>query len=545
MKRMLLPFLISSAACVAADTTDNGPDQGIPLFDGLGDHHMQVTTESGRAQAYFDQGLRLVYGFNHDEAVRSFHAALDNDSGCAMCYWGVALASGPNINAVMEEAGGVRAFEAIERAVAMRDGATERERAFIDAMARRYGSNAMADRSARDSAYASAMAEVSSRYPDDDDAMVLYADALMNLAPWDYWNADLTPRPGTNELLNALEHVVDRNPSHAGACHFYIHAVEKADPHRAVPCAERLPSLMPGAGHIVHMPAHIYIRVGRYVDAIELNHDAVHADERYIHAEKPRGLYPMAYYPHNYDFLAFAAAMAGRGSEALAAARAGAAAVDQEMMSVPELGGLHNYLVLPLRVMTRFGMWQEILAEPRPDTDLDFPVGLWHHARAMALLRTGDLAGARAEATEVSRRVESEGIEPFYIWWNPARAILSVGLLSLEAEIAYADGDVERAFALLADAVTLEDGLTYDEPPAWMIPPRQVLGRLQLESGRAVEAVETFSADLERHPENGWSLLGLAQSLDAAGRDAEAAAVHDRLASAWATADRRPDAATF
>lgn len=521
-----------------------GPDT-VPLFDGLGDHHHAITTSSERTQLYFDQGLKLVYGFNHDEAIRSFEAALETDEDCAMCYWGIAFAAGPNINAAMEATGEETAFAAITEALLRTEHVSDKERAYIEALSHRYGAEPMKDRAQRDTAYAEAMAAVAADFPQDADAQVLYGNALMNLAPWDYWNADLTPRPGTVELLAALESVTATEPEHAGACHLYIHAVEKADPMKAEPCADRLPSLMPGAGHIVHMPAHIYIRIGRYVDAIELNHHAAHADERYIHAERPRGLYPMAYYPHNYDFLAFAAAMAGRRDEAVEAARKGAAAVDTEMMAVAELGGLQNYYVLPLRMMSRFGMWTEIMSEAKPDSDLDFPVGFWHYAQGMARLRTGDMALARRHAQELRARVEMPSIEPYYIWWNTAKAVLTLGALSLEAEIAFAEGDTDAAFAMLNQAVALEDGLTYDEPPAWTLPPRQVLGRMLLEVGRAEDARAAFEGDLARHPGNGWSLLGLAQALDALGDDAGAAEARMRLDEAWRTADQRPASATY
>lgn len=532
--RSLVLSLVLLAAC-SADQSET-----VPLFEGLGNHHHPITTSALQAQAYFDQGLRLTYAFNHEEAIRSYEYALELDPGCAMCWWGIAFAAGPNINATMDSVGGALAWDAIQYAVALAPDASEEEGAYIDALAERYGPDVLAARAARDSAYASAMSGVAERLPGDDDAQVLYADALMNLAPWNYWNDDATPRAGTEELLSALERVVERSPEHAGACHFYIHAVEKVDAERAVPCAERLPDLMPSAGHIVHMPGHIFIRVGRYMDAVEHNHAATHADELYIDAESPRGMYPLAYYPHNYDFLAFAAAMAGRRTEALAAARGGAAPVDREMMEVPELGGLQNYILLPLRMMSRFGMWDEILVEPVPDTDQDFVAGFFHYARGMALLRTGRAAEATAELEMLRARVESPGIQPYAIWWNPASQILTLGALALEAELLHAAGEQERTVALLERAVALEDGLTYDEPPPWSIPSRQVLGRIHFERGRFAEAESVFRADLATYPENGWSLYGLAQALAAQGEAAEAATVMSRYERAWSTADVEP-----
>ena len=528
---------LSLALLTACSADQSGT---LALFEGLGNHQHAITTTVPRAQAYFDQGLRLTYAFNHGEAIRSYEYALQLDPGCAMCWWGIAFAAGPNINATMDSEGGALAWNAIQHAVALAPDASEAERAYIDALAERYGPDHLADRAARDSAYASAMSELAERFPGDDDAQVLYADALMNLAPWNYWNADATPRVGTEELLSALERVTERSPEHAGACHFYIHAVEKVDAERAVACAERLPDLMPSAGHIVHMPAHIFIRVGRYVDAIEHNHAATHADELYIDAESPRGIYPLAYYPHNYDFLVFAAAMAGHRTEALAAARSGASTVDHGMIAVPELGGLQNYVLLPLRMMTRFGMWEEILEEPVPDTDQDFVTGFSHYARGMALLRTGRAADATAELEMLRARVESPGIQPYVVWWNPASQILTLGALALEAELLHATGDQARTVALLERAVVLEDALIYDEPPPWSIPSRQVLGRIHFERNRFVEAESVFRGDLAQYPENGWSLYGLAAALEAQGDASEASTVMSRFQRAWSTADVEP-----
>ncbi len=540
--RSLVLSLAPAALLTACSVDQSG---GVPLFAGLGDHHHAITTATPEAQAYFDQGLRLTYAFNHAEAIRSYEQALELDPGCAMCWWGIAFAAGPNINAPMDAVGGTLAWDAVQYALALAPDVSREERAYIDALAERYGPGPLANRAARDSAYASAMAGLAQRFPGDDDAQVLYADALMNLAPWDYWNDDATPRAGTEELLSALEQVVERSPRHAGACHLYIHAVEKVDAERAVPCAERLPDLMPSAGHIVHMPAHIFIRVGRYMDAVEHNHAATQADEVYIDAESPRGMYPDTYYPHNYDFLAFAAAMAGHRTEALAAARGGAAPVDRDLMEDPGLGGLQNYVLLPLRMMSRFGMWEEILAEPIPDTDQDFVVGFSHYARGMALLRTGRGVEATAELERLQTRVESPGIQPFVVWWNPASQILTLGALALEAELLHAAGDDEGAVALLERAVALEDSFVYDEPPPWSIPSRQVLGRIRFEADQFAEAESVFRADLAQYPENGWSLYGLAQALEAQGEAAEAATVMSRYESAWSTADVEPVVGTY
>ena len=359
-------------------TDDHGHDDAaivsdqVSIREGLGDHHMAISTGSDSAQIYFDQGLRLSYAFNHPAAVASYRKAASFDPECAMCYWGIAWASGPNINAALTAEGGEVAHHAIHRALELTDEITDRERAYIEAMAVRYEEDPMAERARQDSAYARAAAALADAYPGDPDAQVLAAEALMDLSPWDYWNADRSSRPDTEELLGRLLPVTEDNLDHAGACHFYIHAVEKFYPERAVPCAERLAGLMPGAGHIVHMPSHIYFRIGRYADAIESNEGAVHAHG--MHAEPSPDQRPdefdQGYGSHNYHFLTFAAQMAGNRALALETARELEARVDPDMMRAPGLGALQHYLVTPLRVRVRFGMWDEILVEPAPPADL-------------------------------------------------------------------------------------------------------------------------------------------------------------------------------
>ncbi|HXE58449.1 MAG TPA: hypothetical protein VNK43_10655, partial [Gemmatimonadales bacterium] len=329
----LLPLTVAVALMGTAPPHHR---DSVPLYRNLGDHRYRITTGVEAAQAYFNQGLRLYYAFNHAEAIRAFREAQRRDPDCAMCFWGEALAWGPNINAAMDSAAGVAAYAAVQRAVALEGRASTLERALIQALATRYAPVPPADRGALDSAYARAMADVARRHRDDHDVAVLHAEALMDLRPWNYWTREGRPYPGTAELVAQLERVIAANPRHPGACHFYIHAVEAVEPAKAVPCAERLAALMPGAGHLVHMPGHIYIRVGRYADAIKANEHAVHADETYIRDQRPGvGAYTAGYYPHNYDFLAFAAAMAGRSAQAMEAAEKLAALETPEMMRLP------------------------------------------------------------------------------------------------------------------------------------------------------------------------------------------------------------------
>lgn len=510
-----------------------GPVQqadSIPLYDDLGDHHHAITTTAPKAQQYFDQGLRLVYGFNHAEAIASFREALKYDASCAMCYWGIAFAYGPNINLPMDEPSGAAAWEALQRAVELASKTSEVEQAFIGALAKRYGSDPAADRAQRDSAYARAMAEVAKRFPGDDDANVLYADALMNLKPWVYWTKDGKAREDTPAMLAALETVTARNPKHAGACHLFIHAVEEHYPERAEPCADRLAGLMPGAGHIVHMPGHIYIRVGRYADAIRANQHAIHEDESFIADREPEGVYPLGYYPHNYHFLNFAAMMAADREVTMQSARDLARLATPELMRTPGIGGFEqHYWATPLLANIRFEEWDAILAAPGPDDDLAYATGLWRYARGIAYARTGDAQRAAAELTALESAAATPGLDQLYILsYNNGATILAIASATLAGEVAAARKDWDQALAHLAKAVQIEDELIYIEPPEWPIPPRQHLARVQMLADRFADAQATFERDLARFKENVWSLRGLADSLERQGRTAEAADVRLR-----------------
>jgi tetratricopeptide (TPR) repeat protein len=512
----------------------------IGVREGLGKHGQRITTDSDSAQVYFDQGLRLAYAFNHPAAVASFEKAASFDPECAMCYWGIAWASGPNINAALTPEGGEAAHQAIQRALELAVGVTERERAYIEAMAFRYEEDPMTGRARQDTAYARAAVSIADSWPADPDAQVLAVEALMDLSPWDYWNEDGTPRPDTEALLGRLLPVTKDHLEHAGACHFYIHAVEKFYPERAVPCAERLAALMPGAGHIVHMPSHIYIRVGRYADAIESNKSAVHAHGMHDEPAPDRGPdeFDQGYGSHNYHFLSFAAQMAGNRALALTTAHELESRVDPEMMRAPGLGALQHYLVTPLRVMVRFGMWNEILAEPAPPVDLAYPIGTWRYARGMALARTDRPDEASAELAELRALLEGDTLEGVTVWeLNSAHGLLAIGERVLTGEIEAAHGNTEAAIAALAEGVAMEAALTYDEPPPWHLPVRHVLGAVLLDAGLPGEAEVVYAESLEQFAENGYALRGLELALEAQGKAAEAEAVHERFEIAWRAAD--------
>jgi tetratricopeptide (TPR) repeat protein len=533
-------------ALLLAALPSGHPVDSVPLYTNLGNHRHPISTTVPRAQDYFNQGMRLVFGFNHGEAIRAFREAQRLDPACAMCYWGEALANGPHVNAPMDSAGVVAAWAALERAVTLAPKAPPAEQAYIAALAARYAANPPSDRAPLDSAYAIAMGKLAAQYPEDLDAVTLHAEALMDLRPWAYWKKDGTPYPQTDIIVLQLEHVLGKNPNHPGACHYYIHAVEAVAPAKAVPCAERLATLMPGAGHMVHMPGHIYIRVGRYSDAINANVHAVHADESYIASERPSGIYPAGYYPHNYHFLAFAATMAGRSEQAIEAARKLAAAVPVEAArAVPPFEQLRPYDLL---VLTRFGRWDDVLKSPLPPPDLRVTTGLVYYARGVAHAAKGQMAEARgaldsvrviAAGTTVADQTAMTSGE------GESKTIMEIALHSLMGEMAFRQNKLDEAAAHFREAVRLEDTFNYVEPPQWYYPVRATLGAVLLKAGKPAEAEAVYREDLTRFPENGWSLFGLEASLRAQGKTAEADGVRGRRLKAWSSADIQLTASSF
>lgn len=509
--------------------------QIAPRLQNLGTHTFPVTTRSAQAQLFINQGLNLSYGFNHAEAGRAFREAARLDPGCAMAYWGQALVLGPNINAPMDPADEPKAHELVQKAVALKAGVSEREQAYIDALARRHTGRAE-DRAASDRAYAEAMAQVVRRFPDDLDAAALYAEAVMDLRPWGYWMPDGTPYEGTQETVALLESVMQRNPKHPGALHLYIHLLEPTkEPERAEAAADALLPLMPAAGHMVHMPSHIYQRVGRYADAVRSNELAVLADEDYITQCRAQGLYPMGYYPHNIHFLWFAATMDGRSSLAVDSARKVAGKVtDEALKEAPLTAG---FRVVPYYALTRFGRWDEMLREPAPPADSAFLTGMWRYARGLALLGKGRVDEADGELAEVRRLAADPSLDYPLFSPNTARQVLAIAPEVLAGEVAAARKQFDRAIAHLERAVRLEDGLVYTEPAEWHYPPRHALGAVLIQAGRPAEAETVYWEDLKRNPENGWALYGLALALRAQGKTDAAAVIEERFRKAWARAD--------
>ena len=537
----LVPF----AALLVAALPFTPPDS-VPLYTNLGNHRHTVTTSVPRAQDYFNQGMRLVFGFNHGEAIRAFREAQRLDPACAMCFWGEALAFGPHVNAPMDSAAGVGAWAALERAVALAPKVPAAEQAYIRALQARYAAKPPADRAPLDSAYAKAMARVVAEYPDDMDAATLYAEALMDLRPWAYWQKDGTPYPQTDIIVQQLERVLAKNPNHPGACHYYIHAVEAVSPDKAVPCAERLATLMPGAGHMVHMPAHIYIRVGRYADAINANVHAVHADESYIASERPSGIYPVGYYPHNYHFLSFAATLAGRSEVAIDAARKLVSNLPVEV--VRQVSVLQQLLPYDRMVLTRFGRWDDVLKIPLPPSDLRVTTGLTYYTRGVAHAAKGQWVEAQAALDTV--KLIAAGTNPadqsaMTTGSGENKTVMDIAMHSLMGEIAFRQNKLDDAATHFRAAAQLEDSFNYTEPPQWFYPVRATLGAVLLKAGKPAEAEVAYREDLRRFPENGWSLFGLEASLRAQGKTAEADAIAGRRQKAWSSADIQLTASAF
>jgi tetratricopeptide (TPR) repeat protein len=542
MRRMLLGLLGMSALVVAAQTPPAptpAPKSAETLFSGMGAHRHPIRTSSPEAQKYFEQGVVLMFGFNHDEAYRSFARAAELDPKSPMPRWGMALVLGANYNDLEPEAERLKKARAeVESALALSTAAAENERAYVEALSRRY----VADPAASDKAqlsrdYATAMRELSAKYPDDLDAATLYAESLMNLHPWKLWTPDGTPGEDTVEIVAVLESVLKRDPYHPGANHYYIHAVEASrEPERALPSAARLETLVPSAGHLVHMPSHIYMRTGDYVAAEKSNAVAADVDREYIRATGAQGMYPMMYYNHNVHFESAAASMAGRH----AAAKKSADILYADVLpGVSEMAMLEGWLLQPIFVALRFHQWDEIRKMPDPGPKLPLLRAGWLYARAMAAAAAGDVKRAETLRAEYAAARDALGSAVMAGPQNSAAALYSVATNVLDARIAQARGDRKAAIASWEKAVAAEDALAYDEPAAWYYPVRESLGAALLADGQSAEAEKVFREDLARHPRNGRSLYGLAQALKAEQRVADAAWAEAQFETAWKDADTK------
>jgi len=505
-----------------------------PLLEGLSDYSMPITTSSPLAQRYFDQGLRLTYAFNHPEAVRAFEAAEKADPECAMCAWGIALALGPNINATMDPSSVPQAVAAVANAQARAAKATPREQAYIAAVAARYSAEKDADRAALDRAFADQMRALAKQYPDDLDAQTLAAEALMDLTPWDYWTKDGEPKGATEEIVGMLEGVLARDANHPGANHYYIHAVEASrDPGRALASAKRLETLANSAGHLVHMSAHTYMRVGRYRDASIANARGAEADEAYMAWCRSGGPYVAAYYPHNLHFLWASETMEGRSADAIATARKLQPRLTEQ--AIVEFPPAEEYVPVMFYALLRFGKYDEMLAEPAPVEAQRYANGMWHYARGMAFAGKGQLDDARAEHAKLDLAAAEPATKALVFPSAPAATLLELASAVLTAEVAEREGKYAEALTALETAKGLEYGLNYVEPPPWYFPVRQIEGSTLLAMKEPVKAEVAFREDLVIYPENGWALFGLAESLRAQGKPADDE--QKRFEAAWTAAD--------
>ncbi|MFT4653789.1 MAG: tetratricopeptide (TPR) repeat protein [Patiriisocius sp.] len=527
---------------VVIDKTAITIKAGAPLFDNMGVHQHLITTSVPAAQMYFDQGLVLAFGFNHAESIRSFQAAQRLDPDCAMCFWGEALATGPNINvtsngkAVMSGDDRKSAFAALQKALALKDKASVAEQNYIEALATRYNGKPGSDRAILDIAYANSMRDLANKYPQDNDAAALFAEALMNTMPWDYWLDAEQPKPATVEVINTLESVMKRQPEHPLALHLYIHAVEASNqPGRAEVAADTLADLVPGSGHLVHMPAHIYWRVGRYNDAVKANIQAATVDEEYIAACNAQGFYPALYYPHNIHFLWAASSMMGNSKLAIESARKVAANVRLEM--IEQFPTVEFFKTIPILALTQFGRWDEILAEPLPPAKLQFSTAIHHYARGVALVRKDDLNAAKTELEALQPLMDSDVIHTLDGSDYPASVLLSIADELLKGEIALASGKNKQAIDHFTSAVAQQDKLPYMEPPFWYYPTRQSLGQALVIAGEYVSAEQVYRKDLAAYPKNGWSMFGLIQSLEAQGKQEEAYKVKEMFDIVWSMSD--------
>lgn len=533
-----LLFALGTIAAGAAEI-ESKPAAKIPLFDGLGAHRRAITTKSADAQTYFDQGLNFYFGFNHGAAIRSFEEAARLDPECAMAQWGIALAHGPHINfPLVPPPAAEAAWTALQAARKNAAGATPVERALIDALTKRYANPQPEDRSGLDRAYADAMREVWRAFPRDADVGTLFAEAMMDLRPWDQWTPEGQPEPGTPEILATLDAVLKLDERHPFANHLYLHAVE-ASPHpeRALAAADRLRDLQPALAHNVHMPSHIDIRVGRWENAIVANEKAVEADRRYRAVVGPPKDFIVVYAAHNQHMLAYAAMMTGRRALARQHIDAMVAGLPEEFLKEYAMVA-EGFVAMPYEVMVRFGEWDDILAAPDHPEWMPLTRALRRAARGIAWAAKGDVAGARAEQAAyeaAAKRVPADET----LGNNPATAILAVAGPMLEGEILVRDGNPDAGVAKLRAAVAAEDALRYDEPPGWILPVRHSLGATLMNAGRFAEAESVYRADLARLPENGWSLYGLARSLEAQRKAKEAAQVAARFEKVWARADLR------
>lgn len=545
MRKVVLGFMVSILTICSANSQPFQGDklfkeQIAPLLEGMGVHNFEISSKEDLAYIFFNQAIALTYGFNHLEAHRSYEQVASIDPKSGIAYWGMALVLGPNLNAKMEASAVKPAYEAIQKAKGLVEYASEKEKGLIEALSKRYSNDeTLSDRVELDYAYADAMRALAKKHPNDPHIQTLLAEALMVIHAWDFWTGDGKPKEWTPEILEVLETGLENNPRHAGLIHYYIHAVEASKrPGRALQGADILADLVPGAGHLVHMPSHIYIRTGKYQEGVEVNEKAILVDNEYITQCRQQGIYPVAYVPHNRHFLWAMATMQGNSKKAIMAAEHMANHIDQNLMREEGFGTLQHYWVTPIYAYVRFGKWEKILEIPKPDSDLKYPLAIWHYARGVAFTSFGNTKEAKKELKALQEISSDVNLKKITVWEiNDAYSVLQIATLALEGEVEGKERNYSRAITILEKAAAMEDRLNYNEPSDWHYPIRQSLGAILLESGDFAGAERIYLEDLETFPENGWSLYGLQKALEGQDKRIEAENVKLRFERAWQWAD--------
>lgn len=534
---------IKACAPLTTDADWYKTENIAPIIDGLAVLDFPVTTKNKLVQQYFNQGLVLAYGFNHAEAARSFYYASKLDPECAMAYWGFAYVLGPNYNAGMEPDNYERAYAAVQKALQLSNNdISAKEKALINALSKRYIKNPTEDRSQLDLDYSNAMGNVYKNFPDDADVAVLYAESMMDLHPWDLWDKKGNPKEWTPKIISTIAHAIKINPKHPGAHHFYIHAVETSfEPEKGLKSAQLFDDdLVPGAGHLVHMPSHIYIRTGDYHKGTLSNRRAIAVDSSYIAACNAQGAYPLSYFPHNYHFMAATATLEGNCKWAIEASDKVAAHSNILLMKEPGWGTLQHYYTIPYYVYVKFGKWEEILEMKNADPTLKYPEAVRNYARGMAFLGLKNISSAKKELRALENYANDESLKEITIWEiNSVDVLLQIAKRVLKAEILARETNYDESIVLLKEAVLIEDGLNYNEPPDWFFSVRHHLGAVQIEAGNYEDAIGTFEEDLQRLPKNGWALHGLKLAYTKLNNQNKTAEINDKLKTIWATADTK------
>jgi len=534
--------IAQSALLCAPEVTDKAwytSGKKAPFFKGLEGIHFPISTKNVETQRYFDQGLMLSFGFNHAEAGRSFYEATRQDSSCAMSWWGFAYVLGPNYNAGMEKDNFQRAYDAVQKAKSRATTCTPKEKDLIEALTHRYSKDTTITRSALDEAYANAMRKVYKKYPNDPTLATLFAESLMDLHPWNLWNKDGTIQPWTPEIIAVLEKCLQLEPRHAGANHFYIHATEMStEAEKALVSADLLRDLVPGSGHLVHMPSHTYIRVGRYHDGVVVNQQAGLIDSLYTEACHAQGAYPLSYFPHNYHFLAACATLAGESKAAMEGAFATSNHAQQKLLRDPAWATLQHYYAIPWYVEVKLGLWNDILKARSPEKDLKYPLVIWHYAKGMAMLSQNKILEAKKHLAAMKVAMSDEKIKDLTIWnINSVYDLCVIAANTLDGEIHAMEKNYASAIALLKKAVAQEDALNYNEPPDWFFSVRHHLGAVLIEAGKFQDAVMVYEEDLKTYRENGWALRGLMNAFEKLEDKKNYVKTKNRFEKAWKYAD--------